>query len=78
MQDEEIVRMANQIAQFFSVYSEEDAVEGIHEHLVKFWPPTMRKDLLVVTNGLVPSETPVHPLVLKAAAKLRPSGEDDG
>lgn len=78
MQDDDIVRMANQIAQFFSVYPEEDAVEGIRDHLVKFWPPTMRKDLLVVTNGLVPSETPVHPLVFKAAAGLRPSGEDDG
>lgn len=78
MQDDDIVRMANQIAQFFAVYPEEDAIEGIRDHLVKFWPPTMRKDLLVVTNGLVPSDTPVHPLVLKAAATLRPSGEDDG
>ncbi len=78
MQDDDIVRMANQIAQFFSVYPDEDAVEGIRDHLVKFWPPTMRKDLLVVTNGLVPSETPVHPLVRKAASGLRPSGEDDG
>jgi formate dehydrogenase subunit delta len=78
MQDEEIVRMANQIAQFFAVYPEEDAVEGIREHLVKFWPPSMRKDLLVVVNGLLPSAVPLHPLVIKAAAQLRPSGRDDG
>lgn len=78
MQDDDIVRMANQIAQFFAVYPEEDAVEGIRDHLVKFWPPSMRKDLLVAANGLLPLETPLHPLVLKAAAHLRPSGEADG
>ncbi|GAB1344768.1 formate dehydrogenase subunit delta [Gemmatimonas sp.] len=77
MQDDDIVRMANQIAQFFSAYPEEDAVEGVRDHMVKFWPPSMRKDLLVVANGLVPSETTLHPLVLKAAAQLRPSGQDD-
>jgi formate dehydrogenase subunit delta len=78
MQDDDIVRMANQIAQFFSAYPEEDAIEGVRDHLVKFWPPAMRKELLVATNGLVPPETEPHALVLKAAAKLRPLGDDGG
>jgi formate dehydrogenase subunit delta len=78
MPDGDIVRMANQIAQFFAVYPEEDAVEGIRDHFVKFWPPAMRKDLLTVANGLVPTDTPLDPLVIKAAALLRPSGQDDG
>jgi formate dehydrogenase subunit delta len=78
MEDDDIVRMANQIAQFFAAYPEEDAIEGVRDHMVKFWPPSMRKDLLVAANGLVPLETPLHPLVLKAASLLRPSGQDDG
>jgi formate dehydrogenase subunit delta len=78
MQDDDIVRMANQIAQFFSAYPEEDAIEGVRDHLVKFWPPAMRKELLVATNGLVPPETEPHMLVLKAASKLRPLGDDGG
>jgi formate dehydrogenase subunit delta len=76
MQGDDLVRMANQIAVFFSVYPEADAIEGVHEHLVKFWPPAMRKDLLVVTGGLMPTEVPLHPLVLKAAERLRPVGHD--
>lgn len=76
MQGDDLVRMANQIAQFFSVYPEPDAIEGVHEHLVKFWPPAMRKELLVVAGGLVPAEVPLHPLVLKAAELLRPTGHD--
>ena len=76
MQGDDLVRMANQIAQFFAVYPEEDAVEGIRDHLLKFWPPSMRKDLLVITGGMLHTEAALHPLVIKAAAGLRPVGQD--
>jgi hypothetical protein len=36
----------------------------------------MRKDLLVVAGGLIPTEVPLHPLVLKAAELMRPVGHD--
>ncbi len=76
MQSEDLVRMANQIAQFFAVYPEEDAVDGVREHLEKFWPPAMRKELVAIVDGLVPPEVPLHPLVLKAANLIRnPVGE---
>ncbi|MBY0258255.1 formate dehydrogenase subunit delta [Methylobacterium sp.] len=43
--DEKLVRMANQIATFFRSYPEEEAVAGIHKHIVAFWTPKMRAAL---------------------------------
>ena len=37
--------MANQIAAFFRAYPREEAVAGVHEHIVAFWSPRMRSDL---------------------------------
>lgn len=76
MPSDDLVRMANQIAQFFAVYPEADAVEGVQDHLHKFWPPAMRKDLLAIADGLVHTDTPLHPLALKAADALRPGGHE--
>lgn len=76
MEANDVVRMANQIAQFFSVYPDEDAVEGVRDHLEKFWPPSMRKDLMATATGLAPSAVSLHPLVLKAAEHLRSGGPE--
>lgn len=76
MQGDDLVRMANQIAQFFAAYPDEDAVDGIQDHLKKFWPPSMRKELLAIAGGLVPATVELHPLVLRAAAHLRPVGQE--
>jgi len=43
---DDLVRMINQIADFFVAYPEEDAVSGVAEHLHKFWDPTMRAQML--------------------------------
>lgn len=43
---EKLGRMANQIAAFFRAYPAEEAIAGVHEHIVAFWSPTMRRDLL--------------------------------
>jgi formate dehydrogenase subunit delta len=40
-----LVRMANQISDFFNPYSGEQAVSGIQTHIKKFWSPVMRRDL---------------------------------
>ncbi|KAB1073962.1 formate dehydrogenase subunit delta [Methylobacterium planeticum] len=42
---DKLVRMANQIATFFRSYPEEEAVAGIHKHIVAFWTPKMRATL---------------------------------
>lgn len=46
MSTEKLTRMANQIASFFHSYPEDQAVKGIHDHLMAFWTPGMRKSLL--------------------------------
>ncbi len=41
---EQLVKMANQIADNFSFH--DDAVERITDHLVRFWAPSMQKKLI--------------------------------
>jgi formate dehydrogenase subunit delta len=71
MPSDDVIRMANQIAQFFAVYPEEDAVDGVRDHLEKFWPPAMRKELIAVADGLQPADGELHPLAHRAVARLR-------
>jgi formate dehydrogenase subunit delta len=71
MQADDLVRMANQIARFFAPYPEADAVEGVRDHLVHFWDPGMRKELLAIASGLTTVSTPLDALVLRAADQLR-------
>jgi formate dehydrogenase subunit delta len=70
MQADELVRMANQVAQFFAPYSEDEAVAGVRDHLVAFWDPGMRRELLAVVRGATPSPVAPAPLVVRAAALL--------
>jgi formate dehydrogenase subunit delta len=71
MQADGLVRMANQMAHFFSPYPIDEAVEGVRDHLVKFWDPAMRKELLLIASGAVPSAPPLHALVVRAVELLR-------
>ena len=73
MQADDLVRMANQIAHFFSPYPEEDAVEGVRDHLAKFWDPHMRKELQAIATGLTPSAQALDPLARRAVQRLAPS-----
>ena len=46
MDVENLIRMANRIGEFFEAWPDrEEARAGIANHLQKFWPPIMRKDL---------------------------------
>jgi formate dehydrogenase subunit delta len=38
-----LVYMANQIAKFFAIHPEPEAVAGTADHLRKFWDPRMRR-----------------------------------
>ncbi|MBD8909063.1 formate dehydrogenase subunit delta [Methylorubrum zatmanii] len=74
--NDRLVRMANQIALFFRSYPEDEAVAGIHKHIVAFWTPKMRRDLAAYADevgdrldalvrkaleGEPSSESPVRP-----------------
>lgn len=45
MKAEMLVRMANQMADFFASQSHDDAVAGIEDHILKYWDPRMRRAL---------------------------------
>ena len=45
MQVPDIVRMANQITDFFAVYPKEEALDGIAKHIHASWDPRLRNTL---------------------------------
>ena len=67
MQTEDIVRMANQIADYFVAYPEEDAVKETAKHIQSFWEPRMRQ---MLAGHIARGGAGLTPLVLKASAKL--------
>ena len=71
--DEKLVRMANQIATFFRSYPDEEAVTGIHKHVVAFWTPKMVKSL---EDCLSAMGERVDPLVVRAMREGRHRGRE--
>jgi formate dehydrogenase subunit delta len=65
--EEKLVRMANQIATFFRSYSEEEGIAGVHEHIVAFWSPVMRRDLRARADR---DPTGLDPLVSAAVHRM--------
>jgi formate dehydrogenase subunit delta len=68
MQTQDMVRMANQMADFFKNYGEKEAVEGIADHINKFWEPRMRRDFFVLVDG---GGAGLNELVKKASATIK-------
>ena len=66
--DEKIVRMANQIAIFFSSKPHGEAVAGTAEHINKFWDPRMRRTLFALLDK---DDAGFAPLVVESAAQIR-------
>ena len=65
--------MANQIGDFFKSYPEATAVEGIREHIAKFWNRKMRDEFFahLDKNG----EADLQPGVASAVKMLRLSAK---
>ena len=66
---DKLIRMANQIATFFETMPEADRAKGVADHINGNWDPRMRRDLLAMIES---GEAGLKPLVLQAAAKIRP------
>lgn len=68
---DKLVRMANQIGTFFaSMPDHEEGVDGVANHLKKFWEPRMRKALFAALDaGLLKDQ--VSEIVLTAIQKHR-------
>jgi len=69
MNREHLIRMANQIGTFFeSMPERQEALEGIANHLKKFWEPRMRREFLALLEA---GGEGVSPIVREALDKHR-------
>lgn len=68
MKTEKLVRMANQIAGFFSHEGPERGAASTADHLQKFWDPRMRAEITaaVAAGGAIG----LHPIALAAIKQL--------
>ena len=74
MEDEKLVSMANQISRFFHAYPDEDAIKGIHDHIVAFWTPGMRRTL---NDRIAADPAGIDTLVVQAIAPgAKPPGQN--
>lgn len=66
MQTSDLVRMANQITDYFAPYPKAEAIDGIAKHIHLFWDPRMRNALKAhIDKG----GKELRPLFLEAAAE---------
>ena len=72
MPGEDLVRMANQIALFFAPNPEDEAIDGVADHLRKFWTPAMRSELITLVD-VAKDNGAVHALVEKAVQRMTTS-----
>ncbi|MGE0415227.1 MAG: formate dehydrogenase subunit delta [Acetobacteraceae bacterium] len=66
MSPEKLAYMANQIGRFFASQKPETMVDGIEDHIRKFWDPRMRADLLAHLDAVA-----LDPPVRQAFDRLR-------
>jgi formate dehydrogenase subunit delta len=66
-----LVRLANRIGEFFDAFPDRDeAVDGVANHLRKFWEPRMRRQLYAHLDGSA-AGAGLSALVLQAALSRR-------
>ena len=64
--EEKLAYMANQIGKFFASQKHADAVDGIEDHVRKFWDPRMRASILKHLDAVK-----LDPPVRQAMERLR-------
>ena len=67
LEDDRMVHKANQIALYFKAYPHEKAVDGVADHIQKFWPPQMRAQL---KNYIESGQGDLEKLVVEASEKF--------
>jgi formate dehydrogenase subunit delta len=66
MKPEMLVKMANQMEDFFRSQAHDAAVAGIEEHIRKYWDPRMRK---AMAEHLASGAAGLKPLAREAAQR---------
>lgn len=68
MNADKLVRMANEIAVFFRLQGEEQAVAAIADHIRSFWSPVMRRRAYAHLDA---GAAGLEPLALRALQQLQ-------
>ncbi|MDZ7601542.1 MAG: formate dehydrogenase subunit delta [Hoeflea sp.] len=68
MSPDKLRYQANQIATFFASQPEAEQVEGVADHINKFWDPRMRAQLFEITDDSIEG---FKPMVVKALGRIR-------
>lgn len=67
---EKLTRMANQIGDFFKSYPEAAAIDGVREHIAKFWTRPMRAAIVEAARK---QDSGLAPIVTQAIGRLKES-----
>ncbi len=69
MKPDQMVHMANQIAVFFASYPREEAIEGVADHLKKFWERRMLEQAFQYVGE---GGSGLHEIAVEALHRLHP------
>ncbi len=75
MNSADLVRMANQITDFFEVYPKPEALDGIAKHIHNMWEPRMRNELKAIIEA---GGEGLKPLCLEAMRDYFKGPKSDG
>ncbi|HVZ07647.1 formate dehydrogenase subunit delta [Rhodopila sp.] len=67
MSDDKLAYMANQIGRFFITQDPDTAADAVHDHLLKFWDPRMRRGIV---TQLQAGQAHLDPPVRRAVERL--------
>jgi len=73
MTEDTLVRMANQIADFFKAMPEDEALAGASNHVRLFWDPRMRAKMAVHLKAGGAGLTPLARAAVEKACKPAPA-----
>ena len=65
-----LVRMANQIGDFYAAIPDEDGTAGAVSHLRAYWTPKMIQELIAIVDAGCPG---LNPTAVHAVEALRPA-----
>jgi formate dehydrogenase subunit delta len=67
---DKLVRMANQVGDFFSAMPEKEAIEGVAQHLSRFWTPKMIREIVAFADH---DGAGLNPIAARAVEALKQS-----
>jgi formate dehydrogenase subunit delta len=69
---DKLVRMANQIGDFFGPMGEEAATQGVANHLKRFWTPKMISEIIGYLDS---GQSGLNPAAARAVVALKQEAE---